>query len=148
MPSIASLLCFLFSFCMFICNLSLHRNQHDFQDGFPLITLNDCAQPSFSARNETKNERLQSQPSVQREGVYTALCPQSMMVTVHKMRWKLSDMIQLWFFEKKTIELIFLNQTVWFADTWRERFTNVRVAWWIYKRSQNNWVWEFISWVC
>ncbi|RMX50678.1 hypothetical protein pdam_00024039, partial [Pocillopora damicornis] len=54
-------------------------NQHDFQDGFPLITLNDCAQPSFSARNETKNERLQSQPSVQREGVYTALCPQSMM---------------------------------------------------------------------
>lgn len=64
---------------MFICNLSLHRNQRHFQDGLPLITLNNCAQPSFSAGNETKNDRLQSKPSVQQEGVYTALCPQSMM---------------------------------------------------------------------
>ncbi|CAH3126227.1 unnamed protein product [Pocillopora meandrina] len=55
------------------------RNQRDFQDGLPLITLNNCAQPSFSAGNETKNDRLQSKPSVQQEGVYTALCPQSMM---------------------------------------------------------------------
>ena len=70
---------------MFICNLSLHRNQRDFQDGLPLITLNSCAQPSFSAGNETKNARLQSKPSVQQEGVYTALCPQSMMVIIHKM---------------------------------------------------------------
>ena len=51
---------------MFIGNLSRHRNQRDFQDGMPLITLNDCAQPSFSAGNETKNDRLQSEQSVQR----------------------------------------------------------------------------------
>nr|XP_058940207.1 uncharacterized protein LOC131768498 [Pocillopora verrucosa] len=54
-------------------------NQRDFQDGFPLTTLNDCAQPRFSAGYETKNDRLQSKPSVLRECVYTALCPQSMM---------------------------------------------------------------------
>ena len=70
---------------MFICNLSLHRNQHDFQGNLPMVTLNGCAQPSFSAGNEIINERLQSEPSVQRESLYAVLCPQSMMVITHKM---------------------------------------------------------------
>ena len=86
---------------MFIGNLSRHRNQRDFQDGLPLITLNDCAQPSFSAGNETKNDRLQSEQSVQREGVYTALCPQSVMVIIHKMKRKFSNMIEMWFLMNK-----------------------------------------------
>ena len=71
---------------MFICNLSLHRNQRDFQGNLPMVTLNGCAQPSFSARNETMNERLQSEPSVQQESLYAVLCPQSMMVITHKMK--------------------------------------------------------------
>ena len=71
---------------MFICNLSLHRNQRDFQDNLPMVTLNGCAQPSFSAGNETMNETLQCEPSVQREGLYATLCPQSMMVIIHKMK--------------------------------------------------------------
>ena len=69
MPLIVSLLCFLFPFCMFIYDLSLHRNQRDFQDGLPLINLSGCAQPCFSAGNEARNERLQNEPFVQREGV-------------------------------------------------------------------------------
>ena len=51
-----------------------------------MVTLNGCAQPSFSARNETMNERLQSEPSVQQESLYAVLCPQSMMVITHKMK--------------------------------------------------------------
>ena len=76
---------------MFICNLSLHRNQRDFQGNLPMVTLNGCAQPGFSAGNETicMNERLQSEPSVQRESLYAALCPQSMMVIIHKVERKL-----------------------------------------------------------
>ena len=62
-------------FCMFICNPYLHRNRHDFQDGLPLIDFNGCAQPSFSAGNEVKNKRILSEPPVQLEGVYAALCP-------------------------------------------------------------------------
>ena len=94
MPLIASLLCFLIYFCMFICNPSLHRNKCDFQESLPLINLSGCAQPIFSAGDETRNERLQSEPPVQREGVFTALCPQSMMVIIHKMKPKLSNVIQ------------------------------------------------------
>lgn len=89
---------------MFVCNFSLHRNQRDFQDGFPLTTLNDCAQPRFSAGYETKNDKLQSKPSVLRECVYTALCPQSMMVTVHKNETKIIRYDPIVIFEKQTIE--------------------------------------------
>ena len=88
MPLIASLLCFLFPFCMFIYDLSLHRNQRDFQDGLPLINLSGCAQPCFSAGNEARNERLQNEPFVQREGVN----------------------------KKKLNEILFTNKTVYFAD--------------------------------
>ena len=93
MPLIASLLCFLFPFCMFICDLSLHRNQRDFQDGLPLINLSGCAQPCFSAGNEASNERLQNELFVQREGVCTALGPQSMMAIMYKMKRKLPNVI-------------------------------------------------------
>ena len=86
---------------MFICNLSLHRNQRDFQENLPMVTLNGCAQPSFSAGNETMNERLQSEPSVQRESLYAALCPQSMMVIIHKIKRKLPIRIQLLFSKNK-----------------------------------------------
>ena len=82
---------------MFICNLSLHRNQRDFQENLPMVTLNGSAQLSFSAGNETMNERLQSEPFVQREGLYAALCPQSMMIIIHKMKRKLLIRIQILF---------------------------------------------------
>ena len=67
-----------------------------------MVTLNGCAQPSFSAGNETMNERLQSEPSVQRESVYAVLCPQSMMVITHKMNRKLPIRIQILFSKNKT----------------------------------------------
>ena len=94
-PLIASLLCLQLSLYLFICNPSLHRNQRDFQDGLPLINLSGCAQPSFPARIETRNERLQSEPFVKQEGVYTALCPQSVMVVIQKMKRKLPNVIQM-----------------------------------------------------
>ena len=109
MPLIASLLCLLLSFCLFICNPSLHRNQRDFQDGLPLINLSGCAQPSFPAGIKTRNERLQSEPFVQQEGVYTALYPQSVMVVIQKMKRKLPNVIQMWFSENKKIEWIFFQ---------------------------------------
>ena len=94
---------------MFICNLSLHRNQCDFQENLPMVTLNGSAQPSFSAGNETMNERLQSEPFVQREGLYAALCPQSMMVIIHKMKRKLLIRIQILFSKNKQTKKINLK---------------------------------------
>ena len=92
---------------MFFCNLYLHRNRHDFQDGLPLIDFNGCAQPSFSEGNEVKNKRLLSEPPVQREGVYTALCPQSVMVIIHKIKQKLLSKVEMRISENKTIKLKF-----------------------------------------
>ena len=94
---------------MFICNLSLHRNQRNFQDNLPMVTLNGCAQPSFSAGNETMNETLQREPSVQREGLYATLCPQSMMVIIHKMKRKLLTRIQILFSKNKQTKKINLK---------------------------------------
>ena len=109
MRLIVSLLCFLFPFCMFIYDLSLRRNQRDFQDGLQLINLSGCAQPSFFAGTETRNEKLQTEPFVQQEGIYTALCPQSMMVIIHKMKRKLPNVVQMWFSKNKKIEWIFFQ---------------------------------------
>ena len=94
---------------MFICNLSLHRNQRDFQENLPMVTLNGSAQPSFSAGNETMNERLQSVPFVQREGLYAALCSQSMMIIIHKMKRKLLIRIQILFSKNKQTKKINLK---------------------------------------
>ena len=94
---------------MFICNLSLHRNQRNFQDNLRMATLNGCAQPSFSAGNETMNETLQREPCVQREGLYATLCPQSMMVIIHKMKRKLLTRIQILFSKNKQIKKINLK---------------------------------------
>ena len=103
---------------MFICNLSLHRNQRDFQGNLPMVTLNGCAQPSFSAGNETMNERLQSEPSVQRESLYALLCPQSMMVITHKMKRKLPIRIQILFSKNKKnpFKILQTNKTFYFVD--------------------------------
>ena len=103
---------------MFICNLSLHRNQRDFQGNLPMVTLNGCAQPSFSAGNETMNERLQSEPSVQRESLYALLCPQSMMVITHKMKRKLPIRIQILFSKNKKnpFKIFQTNKTFDFVD--------------------------------
>ena len=103
---------------MFICNLSLHRNQRDFQGNLPMVTLNGCAQPSFSAGNETMNERLQSEPSVQRESLYAVLCPQSMMVITHKMKRKLPIRIQILFSKNKKnpFKIFQTNKTFYFVD--------------------------------
>ena len=103
---------------MFICNLSLHRNQRDFQGNLPMVTLNGCAQPSFSAGNETMNERLQSEPSVQRESLYAVLCPQSMMVITHKMKRKLPIGIQILFSKNKknSFKIFQTNKTFYFVD--------------------------------
>ena len=105
---------------MFICNLSLHRNQRDFQGNFSMVTLNGCAQPSFSAGNETMNERLQSEPSVQRESLYAALCPQSVMVIIHKIERKLPIRIQILFSKNKnkknSFKIFQTNKTVYFVD--------------------------------
>ena len=92
---------------MFICNPYLHRNRHDFQDGLPLIDFNGCAQPSFSAGNEVKNKRILSEPPVQLEGVYTALCPQSVMVIIHKIKQKLFSTVEMRISENKTMKLKF-----------------------------------------
>ena len=72
-----------------------------------MVTLNGCAQPSFSAGNETMNERLQSVPSVQRESLYAVLCPQSMMVIIHKKKRKLPIRIQI-LLKKKTKQKEFI----------------------------------------
>ena len=103
---------------MFICNLSLHRNQRDFQGNLPMVTLNGCAQPSFSAGNEIINERLQSEPSVQRESLYAVLCPQSMMVITHKMKRKLPIRIQILFSKNKKnpFKIFQTNKTFYFVD--------------------------------
>ena len=103
---------------MFICNLSLHRNQRDFQGNLPMVTLNGCAQPSFSAGNETMNERLQSEPSVQRESLYAVLCPHSMMVITHKMKRKLPIRIQILFSKNKKnpFKILQTNKTFYFVD--------------------------------
>ena len=103
---------------MFICNLSLHRNQRDFQGNLPMVTLNGCAQPSFSAGNEIINERLQSEPSVQRESLYALLCPQSMMVITHKMKRKLPIRIQILFSKNKKnpFKIFQTNKTFYFVD--------------------------------
>ena len=105
---------------MFICNLSLHRNQCDFQENLPMVILNGSAQPSFSAGNETMNERLQSEPSVQRESLYAALCPQSVMVIIHKIERKLPIRIQILFSKNKNKKYSFkifqTNKTVYFVD--------------------------------
>ena len=106
MQLIANLPCLLFSFCLFIGNPSLRRNQRDFQDGLQLINFSGCAQPSFFAGTETRNEKLQTEPFVQQEGIYTALCPQSMMVIIHKMKRKLPNVVQMWFSKNKKIEWI------------------------------------------
>ena len=83
-----------------------------------MVTLNGCAQPSFSAGNETMNERLQSEPSVQRESLYAALCPQSMMVIIHKMKRKLPIRIQILFSKNKknSFKIFQTNKTVYFVD--------------------------------
>ena len=85
-----------------------------------MVTLNGCAQPSFSAGNETMNERLQSEPSVQRESVYAVLCPQSMMVITHKMNRKLPIRIQILFSKNKnkknSFKIFQTNKTVYFVD--------------------------------
>ena len=85
-----------------------------------MVTLNGCAQPSFSAGNETMNERLQSEPSVQRESLYAVLCPQSMMVITHKMKGKLPIRIQILFSKNKnkknSFKIFQTNKTVYFVD--------------------------------
>ena len=47
------------------------------------------------------------------------------------------------------IKVLLTNKTVYFADGWRGRFTNVCVAWQIYKWSQRHWTRESntSSWV-
>ena len=85
-----------------------------------MVTLNGCAQPSFSAGNETMNERLQSEPSVQRESLYAVLCPHSMMVITHKMKRKLPIRIQILFSKNKnkknSFKIFQTNKTVYFVD--------------------------------
>ena len=85
-----------------------------------MVTLNGCAQPSFSAVNEIINERLQSEPSVQRESLYAVLCPQSMMVITHKMKRKLPIRIQILFSKNKnkknSFKIFQTNKTVYFVD--------------------------------
>ena len=85
-----------------------------------MVTLNGCAQPSFSAGNEIINERLQSEPSVQRESLYAVLCPQSMMVITHKMKRKLPIRIQILFSKNKnkknSFKIFQTNKTVYFVD--------------------------------
>ena len=70
--------------CLFVCffYLSFHRNQRDFQESLALNTLNIDARPEFASRNGTGIERLRTEPLIQQEGVYTALSPESMMVTI------------------------------------------------------------------
>ena len=85
-----------------------------------MVTLNGCAQPSFSAGNEIINERLQSEPSVQRESLYAVLCPQSIMVITHKMKRKLPIRIQILFSKNKnkknSFKIFQTNKTVYFVD--------------------------------
>ena len=75
--------------------------------GLPLIDFNGCAQPSSSAGNEIKNKRLQSEPPVEWEGMYTALCPQSIMIIIHKIKQKLLGTVQMRISESKNMKLKF-----------------------------------------
>ncbi|XP_022806645.1 uncharacterized protein LOC111343730 [Stylophora pistillata] len=53
------------------------KNQHGFRESLPLNALNVGAQLSLAAGSK----RNQSEPSVQQEGVYTALCSESVMTS-------------------------------------------------------------------
>lgn len=68
--------------------LSLNRNQHGLRESLPLIALNVGAQLSLAAGSK----RNQSEPSVKQEGLYTALCSESVMVITQPKRLELPKM--------------------------------------------------------
>ncbi|PFX15289.1 hypothetical protein AWC38_SpisGene20496 [Stylophora pistillata] len=58
-------------------NKAVVENQHDFEESLPLNVMNVDAQLSLAAGNE----RNQSEPFFQSDGVYTELCSESMMAS-------------------------------------------------------------------
>ncbi|XP_022809589.1 uncharacterized protein LOC111346576 [Stylophora pistillata] len=64
------------------------QNQHDYGENLQLNALKVGAQLSLAAGSK----RNQSEPSVQQEGVYTALCSETMMVITQTKRLELANM--------------------------------------------------------